>query len=68
MHLDEERRRELISIIKQGLEATGLAQLVVVTHERELEEAADKVVEVRRERDESRVIERLPFASQLVEA
>ena len=68
VHLDEERRRELISIIKQGLEATGLAQLVVVTHERELEEAADKVVEVRRERDESRVIERLPFASQLVEA
>ncbi len=68
VHLDEERRRELISIIKQGLEATGLAQLVVVTHERELEEAADKVIEVRREQGESRVVERLPFASQLIEA
>ena len=69
VHLDEERRRELISIIRHGLEATGLAQLVVVTHERELEEAADKIIEVQREGGESRVIERLPGSvPQLIEA
>ncbi len=46
VHLDEERRRELIGIIRYGLEATGLAQLIVITHDRELEEAADTIVEV----------------------
>ncbi|BES81423.1 AAA family ATPase [Pyrodictium abyssi] len=46
IHLDEEKRRELVEIIKYGLEASGLLQLIVVTHDREIEDAADKVVEV----------------------
>ncbi|ALL01183.1 ATPase involved in DNA repair [Pyrodictium delaneyi] len=46
IHLDEEKRRELVEIIKYGLEASGLLQLIVVTHDREIEDAADKVIEV----------------------
>jgi len=60
IHLDEERRRELINIIRYGLEATGLQQLIVITHDRELEEAADYVLEVRKENGVSRVEPREP--------
>ena len=48
IHLDEERRRELVNIIRYGLESTGLAQLIVVTHDQEVEEVADTVIEVRK--------------------
>ena len=49
-NLDEERRRELVEVIKYGLRETGLSQLIVVSHDRELEEAADTVIEVVRDR------------------
>ncbi len=48
-NLDEERRRELIEIIKYGLTGSGLQQLIVITHDRELEEAADTIIEVYRD-------------------
>ncbi len=63
IHLDEERKRELIDIIRYGLEATGLQQLIIVTHDRELEEAADIVLEVRKENGVSRVEPREPLAA-----
>jgi len=65
IHLDEERKRELIDIIRYGLEATGLKQLIVVTHDQELEEAADYVLEVRKENGVSRVTAREPLAERL---
>ncbi len=48
-NLDEERRRELVNIIKYGLRETGLTQLIIISHDRELEEAADTVIEVYRD-------------------
>ncbi|BEP17568.1 DNA double-strand break repair ATPase Rad50 [Pyrofollis japonicus] len=66
VHLDEEKRRELINIIRYGLESTGLAQLVVITHERELEEAADKVIEVQQVNGVSKVLERTPGSQALL--
>ncbi len=56
VHLDENRRRELIDIIRYGLESTGLAQLVVITHDEEVEEAADCIIEVKKENGESRIV------------
>ena len=61
VHLDEERRRELVNIIRYGLEATGLGQLIVITHDSELEEAADHVLEVRKENGVSVVVPREPL-------
>ncbi|ABM81027.1 AAA family ATPase [Hyperthermus butylicus] len=46
VHLDAEKRRELVNIIKQSLSVTGLAQMIVVTHDREVEDVADRVIEV----------------------
>jgi exonuclease SbcC len=51
IHLDAERRRELVNIIRHSLEATGLSQLIVVTHDREIEDAADTVIEVEKGRE-----------------
>jgi len=48
VHLDEDRRRELVNIIRYSLDAARLVQLIVITHDREVEEAADHVIEVRR--------------------
>lgn len=49
VHLDEERRRELIDLIRYSTSGTGLQQLIVVTHDREVEEAGDVIVEVYKE-------------------
>ena len=48
LFLDEHRKRELINILRYGWSGgTGiLPQLIVVTHDRELEEAADLIIEV----------------------
>ncbi|MEM3511742.1 MAG: AAA family ATPase [Candidatus Jordarchaeales archaeon] len=55
--LDEERRRELIEILKKGFreEARVIPQLIVVSHDRELEDAADTVYMVTKEGGWSKV-------------
>ncbi len=58
VHLDEERRGELVNIIRSSLDAAGLTQLIVVTHDREVEEAADHVIEVRKVNGVSEVVEK----------
>ena len=60
VHLDEERRRELVEILRQSPKLLGVNQMIVVTHDRELEEAADIVVEVTKESGVSRVVVREP--------
>ena len=60
VHLDEERRRELVEILRQGPKLLGVNQMIVVTHDRELEEAADTVVEVVKESGVSRIVVREP--------
>ena len=55
VHLDEERRKELIDIIRYGVGALGLTQLIIVSHDAEIVDAADHVVEVRRGAEGSRV-------------
>lgn len=57
VHLDEERRRELVEVLRRFFreEPRVLPQLVLVTHEREVEEAADLVYYVTREAGFSKV-------------
>lgn len=57
--LDEERRRELIEILKRAFreEAKVVPQLIIVSHDRELEEAADVVYTVTKEGGWSKVEE-----------
>lgn len=46
-HLDEERRRELIEIMKSFFrEGSSIPQMVIITHHRELEEVADTIYNV----------------------
>ena len=70
VHLDEERRRELVEVLRQGHKLLGVSQMIVVTHDRELEEAADVVVEVAKESGVSHVVVREPGqpVSQLLPA
>ena len=70
VHLDEERRRELVEVLRQGHMLLGVSQMIVVTHDRELEEAADVVVEVAKESGISHVVVREPGqpVSQLLPA
>lgn len=57
IHLDEVRRRELVEIFKRFFkEGPALPQLIVVTHDREVEEAADQVFYVAREGGFSKVV------------
>lgn len=55
--LDEERRRELIEILKKAFreEAKVIPQLIIVSHDRELEDAADVVYMVTKEGGWSKV-------------
>lgn len=55
--LDEERRRELIEILKKAFkeEAKIIPQLIIVSHDRELEDAADVVYMVTKEGGWSKV-------------
>ncbi len=46
IHLDLERRRKLIDIIKNFRGGQIIPQLIVITHNREVEEASDHVFEV----------------------
>jgi len=57
VHLDDERRRELVEVLKKFFREGPriLPQLILVTHDREVEEAADTVYLVARERGYSRV-------------
>ena len=57
LFLDEHRKRELINILRYGWSGgTGiLPQLIVVTHDRELEEAADLIIEVEKVNGVSKV-------------
>lgn len=50
IHLDEERRARLVDAIRRLFGAGGreFPQLILVTHERELEQAADMVINVRK--------------------
>jgi len=70
VHLDEERRRELVEVLRQSHKLLGVSQMIVVTHDRELEEAADVVVEVAKESGVSHVVVREPGqpVSQLLPA
>jgi len=56
IHLDSDRRRELVSLFKNFRKSSHMiAQLIVVSHDRELEEAADVVYEVTREDGASKI-------------
>ncbi|MEE9594452.1 MAG: SMC family ATPase [Candidatus Hydrothermarchaeales archaeon] len=46
IHLDEHRRQELVEIVKR---LSSIPQTIVVTHDREFEAAADKLISVRKE-------------------
>jgi len=53
--LDRERRRTLVEILRRLSEAAGIDQLVVVTHDEDVSEAADVVCRVSKDRGVSRV-------------
>ena len=56
-HLDEERRRELVEIMKSFFrEGATIPQMIIVTHHRELEDVADTVYRVEKVSGVSRVI------------
>ncbi|MCD6324773.1 AAA family ATPase [Candidatus Bathyarchaeota archaeon] len=56
IHLDSDRRRELVSLLKNFRKGSRMvSQLIVVSHDRELEEAADVVYEVAREGGVSKI-------------
>ncbi|MCS7118293.1 MAG: hypothetical protein NZ957_05870, partial [Thaumarchaeota archaeon] len=50
VHLDSERRRQLVRLLEGFRRERGaVPQAIVVTHDREVEEVADQLVEVVRE-------------------
>ncbi len=56
-HLDEERRRELVEIMKSFFrEGATIPQMIIVTHHRELEDVTDTVYRVEKVSGVSRVI------------
>jgi exonuclease SbcC len=54
IHLDATRRRELVEIIKK---LATIPQTIVVTHDREFESAADKLLQVKKTAGISQVVE-----------
>jgi exonuclease SbcC len=54
IHLDAQRRQELVEIIKK---LSSIPQTIVVTHDKEFEQAADKLLVVEKKAGVSRVIE-----------
>jgi exonuclease SbcC len=57
-HLDEERRRELVEIMREFFrEGSSIPQMIIITHHRELEEVADTVYRVEKVNGISRVVE-----------
>jgi len=58
-HLDEERRRELVRILNTFLrEKSTVPQMIIVTHHQELEDLADNIYQVRKEKNVSIVVEK----------
>ncbi|BBD72315.1 hypothetical protein HS1genome_0704 [Sulfodiicoccus acidiphilus] len=57
IHLDESRRSELVDIVRNAVSI--VPQLIVVTHDRELETAGDNIIEVVND-GRSKVLERRP--------
>jgi len=53
IHLDSSRKHELINLLK---EMSSLPQMIIVTHEAQLENAADNLIKVEKENGISRVI------------
>lgn len=53
IHLDASRKHELINLLK---EMSALPQMIIVTHEAQLENAADNLIKVEKENGISRVI------------
>jgi exonuclease SbcC len=57
-HLDEERRRELVEIMKGFFrEEASIPQMIIITHHRELEDVADTVYRFEKVEGISRVVE-----------
>jgi len=58
IHLDEERRRELVEVVKSFFrEGTVVPQMVIITHDRELEEVADTLYQVEKINGVSKIVE-----------
>ncbi len=56
-HLDEERRRELVEIMKSFFrEGSAIPQMIVITHHRELEDVADTVYRIEKVNGVSKVV------------
>uniref|UniRef100_UPI00388E94EB SMC family ATPase n=1 Tax=Methanobrevibacter sp. TaxID=66852 RepID=UPI00388E94EB len=53
IHLDDARRQELINLLK---EMSVLPQMIIVTHENQLESAADNLIKVEKENGISRIV------------
>jgi len=57
IHLDSERRRELVRLLSNFRGGAGpVSQVIIVTHDREVEEAADQVYEVARSEGYSKIL------------
>lgn len=58
IHLDEERRRELVEVVKSFFrEGAVVPQMVIITHDRELEEVADTLYQVEKINGVSKIVE-----------
>lgn len=57
IHLDEERRRVLVNVFKNFRESTITQQMIIITHDRELEDVADTVFQVEKVNGVSKVKE-----------
>ena len=56
IHLDEERRRELVEVVKNFFRrGSEIPQMIIITHDRELEEVADTLYQIEKVNGVSRV-------------
>ncbi len=55
MHLDREKRTNLIQILKKARSISLIPQMIIVTHDEELREAGDTILLVKKEGDTSKV-------------
>jgi len=58
VHLDEERRKELMNVIRSALDV--VPQIIVVTHDDEILEIGDYIIRVEKRGSESKVTEEVP--------
>jgi len=62
IHLDEERRRELVEVVKSFFkEGSIVPQMIIITHDRELEEVADTLYQIEKINGISRIREHAPI-------